>query len=109
MKPLREILRDADPVAHEPALPSSDVDRMRRTLLAERPIAGASWTRPALLAAAALAIVVAALADRSPARSQDVTGPTATPNDTATRRQLQFVTPGGTRVIWTFDSTFDMR
>jgi hypothetical protein len=24
-------------------------------------------------------------------------------------RQLQFVTRGGTRVIWTFDSTFDVR
>jgi hypothetical protein len=25
------------------------------------------------------------------------------------RRQLQFATPGGTRIIWTFDSDFSVR
>ena len=111
MKSLREILRDADPFPGEPPLDSSDVDRMRRVVLAERRDPRPSWTRPALVAAAA-AIVVAAVADRWPASgrsTKDMPAQVDAPIDAAARRQLQFVTPGGTRVIWTFNSTLDMR
>jgi hypothetical protein len=29
-------------------------------------------------------------------------------HEEAERRQLQFVTPGGTRIIWTFNSEFEL-
>jgi hypothetical protein len=34
---------------------------------------------------------------------------TALLEDNGERRQLQFATPGGTRIIWVFNSEFEMR
>jgi hypothetical protein len=108
MKPLQTRLRDADPVAHEPPLSEADVERMRRAVMAgvdtQEPVFGA-WRRM-VLAAAMAAVVLAGLTSvarrLTPVPSverTDVAGQPAT-------RQLQFATPGGTRVIWFFNPEF---
>jgi hypothetical protein len=113
MKTLRTLLREGDPIDSEPVPPPHEVDRMRRVVLAA-PAAPRSWTRPKTAAAAgALGLIVGAAlwgtytaARRSPPVPVDRSEPSA---DVDERRQLQFVTPGGTRVIWVFDSSVDVR
>ena len=112
---LRTRLAGADPLEHEPGLSDADAARIRRAVLAtphEPETQRAFWPR-ALAVAGAVAIVIAGglfVGDqRPPAGSRDeaVTAPAPAPD--GERRQLQFATPGGTRVIWVFDSTFDLK
>ena len=116
MKRWQTLLRDGDPVHTEPALPEDSVDRIRRAvLMAETPPRSTSWTMR-LTVASALGLLVAAggwlhqaTGDRPlpPPPTGDGSG---TPSaDRGERRQLQFSTPGGTRVIWVFNSNFDKR
>jgi hypothetical protein len=115
MTTLSTLLRAGDPLASEPDLGTAEVERIRRAVLnAARPNRP-PVARTSLLLAAAIAIAAAALWDQrqapqsvelaAPVRVLDVAGAV----DRTGRRQLQFATPGGTRVIWVFDTGFDSR
>ncbi len=110
----RAALRETDPGAHA-QLSNDDAQAMRRAVLAALPARvgsdGRMWVQPLLLAATvALMIVTGAAAGRhasvEPAggSAQD----TAVATETPEMRQLQFATPGGTRIIWTFNSAFNL-
>ena len=125
---VRKWLMDADPLAHEQAPAAEDVERMRQRVIAaldERRPATTFGVRIAWAGAiGAVALVVAgALSWRSepePARAPAgiVAAPhqipaTAVsdrvePGQTGIRRQLHFATPGGTRIIWVFNSDFKL-
>lgn len=116
MHELRTRLQQADPLAHEPAPSSSDIDTMRRVVLAAMSTPP-WWPRPALVAATIAVTLVAsvALGRRLPATRPGApnrgaaAGPAqGAPPATPTRRQLQFATPGGTRIIWVFNSDFTL-
>jgi hypothetical protein len=113
MTDLRERLKNADPTVDEGQLSDVDAQRMRRVIVdaaRERTSTGAigwktSW------AALALVVAVSAVAGIARWREPHVDAPLAPTSDRAptTResiRQLQFVAPGGTRVIWIFNADF---
>lgn len=114
------MLQEADPVRAAPALSTADAREIRRAML------GAVEAAPSLffprtlpLAALVVVMIVAgATAGRRlsapPAlRTADRTGDPAadpqSPGSNIERRQVQFATPGGTRIIWTIDPNFEMR
>jgi hypothetical protein len=112
MNSVRSRLLASDPLNEEPELPRTDVERIRQHLRQVTPVR----RRPVLtIRAGSIAVLCVAtlsvcsypfIAARWTSESQ---GPVATLNDHISngdtgRRQLQFVTPGGTRVIWVFDT-----
>mgnify|MGYP003578189613 CR=1 FL=1 len=115
---LHDRLVSSDPLTTEPLPPSPDLQRMRRTILAEATRATsppASWRQPAWIAAAiALVAIVAGVLlpvrapGGAPPPSFDDDGVAARASlDAAPRRQLQFVTAGGTRIIWILNEELD--
>jgi hypothetical protein len=125
MDNLTKLLRDADPLTlsqEDAELSPADAQQMRRAVLAEArqsPAASPVWRRPLALAAAVILIVglVGISGDR---RSVPVpVGPEPTDkgplsafsngSDDDARRQLQFSTPGGTRIIWVFDQNLRLQ
>lgn len=114
MKHIRELLEDADPLRHEPELSAADAEGMRRAIVsssrsAEQRIS--FWPRAFALAAAILMVVaIGALGvRRQPAQEKSVApAQTVIEPDAGERRQLQFSTPGGTRIIWTLDPHFKL-
>ena len=110
---MRALLQAADPLRSEPALSRPDVERMRQAVLnAEPPTAPLTlWPRTFAAAALVVLLVIAgAIASRDNGRPVEPGGATkvAAPSDPAERRQLQFETPGGTRIIWTIDPEFKL-
>jgi hypothetical protein len=111
-------LRDADPLAHEGSLSPADAQAIRHQMVATAAEADTRLTawQPTLIA---VAVVVTLAATASLARWRSgPSRPSASPDGGLTasdplagqspvRRQLQFATPGGTRVIWVFDSRFE--
>lgn len=98
MKTLQELLKDGDPLAHEPGLGGADAHAMRRVVVAAADEATPPnlW-RQAMLMTAMAALMLAAIV--SVARRQasvPVTGRALPP------AEVEFSTPGGTRVIWQF-------
>lgn len=113
MKTLKAVLEHADPLRDEPSLSTNDARVMRRTILGavETP-APLSFPRALPVAALVAVMVVAGMAagrritvSPAPAASRAVD---ALPADDE-RRQVQFATPGGTRIIWTIDPNFQLR
>jgi hypothetical protein len=114
MTDLTTLLHDGDPVREDAGLSPVDAERMRRVVvsaaIASVPMR-APWLRPfAIAAIGALLVVVGTMTghrvivERAPAPM--TTTPVALPDESAAdgeRRQLQFSTPGGTRIIWIFD------
>jgi hypothetical protein len=112
-------LREGDPLSREAGLSAEDAAAMRRAIVAavdRQPSRAAAWPRPLMFAATLAATIVAGVLVRTrfpsprPAavRSQVATPPAggaAAPD--VERRQLQFSTPGGTRIIWVFDPEFN--
>lgn len=109
---LTRLLQDADPVHEEGQLGSDDAQRIRRTVLAALPEQSPTrtpWHRPFALAAVALLFLALGTMAGHRVLTRRVPVPPAA--DLAVvdgqgggeRRQLQFSTPGGTRVIWIFD------
>jgi hypothetical protein len=97
--------------------------RLRRSVVAEAAAAVRArhrWSLAFLLTAASLtaasaALVVSAVtalpgATASPAGDQGIAAESvpATPPGGG-RQQLQFATPGGTRIIWVFDAEFEVK
>ena len=120
MKSIEQLLKDADPLRIEPPLDAAEIERMRRTVLtAARDAATTplSW-RYLVFVASMAAIVIAAvatLARREPAADAEIAGGGAGGNARGSialdevvtpARQMQFLTPGGTRVIWIFNPDF---
>ena len=111
---LRALLRDADPVSHEPGLSADAIAEMRRAVLSAVPDDGRHapvHSRFFTLAAAAALVVVASIAIvkwPETFRAKPVSEPAAV-SGSGERRQMQFATPGGTRIIWTFDPAFQLK
>ena len=113
MTDIRSLLQEADPLGeplaeHEALTPDVAQVIRQALLVAARDAVPAAplWRRPFALAAvaAALAIVSGIVGHRSGAATEDTLPVVA---DGAAGevdcRQLQFATPGGTRIIWVFD------
>lgn len=112
MNSLRDQLRDADPVPREPGLSPETVASLRRAMIAaahaapDRPVV---WGRQLAMAACLTVIVLTGViaARRVPTAIRD--GSTSLPAAVAEQRtQVQFSTPGGTRIIWTLDPGFQL-
>jgi hypothetical protein len=111
IKDVRSLLAEADPLRAEPALSEDEASRMRRAVVAaaaERQTPALFWPRVFAVAALAVLMVMAgSLGERRTVPiepSEAAAGADAPTVDE--RRQLQFSTPGGTRIIWTLDPQF---
>jgi hypothetical protein len=112
MKDLRAVLEAADPLRDEPSLSTTDARDIRRQILAgATPLA---MTFPTAFPVAALIVVmlvagIAAGRRFAPAAPRPAAEAAARMPENRERRQVQFATPGGTRIIWTIDPNFNMR
>jgi hypothetical protein len=122
MSSWKDRLREADEaLARE--LSTEESQRLKRTVLAAVP-AGArarGWSLPFALTAGSLAATSAALvltalltssgsqATVADERAAAIDEPADGQQTDGARRQLQFATPGGTRIIWVFDSDFEVK
>jgi len=115
-----ELLRDADPLAHEERLSPDEASRMRRAIVAAARDRSTDvpgwWPTPMMVAATVAATLVAGVSVERwlPRRDRAIGNPAARaaaistlPAASRERRQLQFASPGGTRIIWVFDSDFN--
>lgn len=117
-------LRDADPGAAA-EMRQADVDRLRNAVLATareaRTVRPAFLPRAFVMTAGVLLIVCAGMLAGLQSVTRDDDGraagvpasdvaPAADDGSVAVeRQQLQFSTPGGTRIIWVFDSQFEIK
>ena len=115
MKDLKTVLRDADPAAGDRGLSPLEIDTMRHLVVeaARRPdVMRTHWHRPlavvtmVVLTLAAGVVAGLRLPQREPAANPS---PVVVRSNPVERRQLQFSTPGGTRIIWVFDPEFDLK
>ena len=111
MTPLREQLLEADPLAFESPISRDEIDRMRQAMLvaaADAPVVRVPWFA---VAATTLAVVAGIFVTRSEPTSVARMDPRGADAGVATvaLRQLQFATPGGTRVIWMFNPELELR
>jgi hypothetical protein len=108
----QRLLRDGDPAAGA-RLTAPQAERMRRAVVAaagEAQDEPFPWYRPLAMAALVVLMLGVGAAVGQRAEWADVPPPgTALLEDNSERRQLQFATPGGTRIIWVFNSEFEMR
>ena len=109
----RAVLREAVDAGAKP-LASDDAVAMRRAVVAAARDVGQGprrW-RPLALAATVLLMIglgtAAGLRFQAVGRRVDRTGRVA-PVPAGEQRQLQFATPGGTRIIWVFNSELDLK
>jgi hypothetical protein len=114
MTTLKARLFEGDPAA-EAGLSAGDVQEMRRVVVAAAatPAAAPAWWGHSLAVAALIAVMIGAglVAGRRAADRERLIAPIAVeaPAPEGERRQLQFSTPGGTRIIWVFDSEFQLK
>lgn len=120
MTNLKTLLTDGDPVREEGELSAADALRMRRRIVAAAPessVVRTPWQRPfAMAGIGALVAVVGAIAGHrrivDPVPATPATEPLAAIGGSSMgdeRRQLQFATPGGTRIIWIFDQNLHLQ
>jgi hypothetical protein len=114
MKDLSGWLRAADAAADGCAMTDDEVAAMRRAVVETARAARAephAWQRPVALAAtAALTLAMGVLVGHQTSRPEPrVYDPPSPGASIETPRQLQFSTPGGTRIIWVFDPEFDLK
>ena len=110
MTDLHTRLRDADPLRFEQGLDGPAREAMRRAVVAAaeaKPAAVRYWRQSFALAAVAVVAVVGASAAYRFAEQRASRGVVA---DAAPSppTQVQFRTPGGTRIIWTLDPSFHL-
>ena len=105
---LNELLRATDPLAREQGLSEEEVRTLRQKVVLPAVAPRPGWW-PGTLAVAGsviLALVVGAIAGlRLAPGSPESPRPQATAYES---RQLQFETPGGTRVIWVLNPALDL-
>ena len=120
MTDLKTLLTDGDPVRNDGELSPPDALRMRRLIVAaaaEPPVVRTPWQRPfAIAAVGALVAVVGTIAGHRRIVDPVPAAPSAEPlvviggsSIGDERRQLQFATPGGTRIIWIFDQNLRLQ
>ena len=120
MTDLKTLLTAGDPVRKEGELSPADATRMRRLIVAAAPepsVVRTPWQRPfAIAALGALVAVVGAIAghrrvvDSVPAtQATEAVAAIGGSSIADERRQLQFATPGGTRIIWIFDQNLRLQ
>ena len=106
--PIKTALKADDPVAHDAELSSSEIDAMRsRIVTAASGAQSVGWLPGPLTVGATLAVTLAIavfIGTRlaPPAVRDLVVAPASEP------RQVQFETPGGTRVIWVLNPNLDL-
>jgi hypothetical protein len=119
---VRKLLNDGDPLREDAGLAPVDAERMRRVIVSaahESAPVRTPWLRPFAITAVGLLLVVVATmtGDRVTIAPAPAPAPTA-PDPLAAvgggagdgeRRQLQFATPGGTRIIWIFDQNLRLQ
>jgi hypothetical protein len=109
MKTLADQLRDGDPLADGDRLSATDVAEMRRRVLVaipDGPPRVPFWSRAAAVTAAVLLALAAGAGTVERTPTPPETPAAAAPPEP---RQLQFATPGGTRIIWVFDPDFSLQ
>ena len=121
MKDVGQWLRDADPLGpldngrEDPGLSTADAHAIRRamwTALDTRTPAPLWWPHPlAIAATVALTLATGVIVGRRLPPPRNAPDPTAMAHADGAAldgglRQLQFATPGGTRVIWVFNPDF---
>jgi hypothetical protein len=116
MKTLHQLLHEGDPVGRETDLTPEEADGMRRAVLGAAGLAHARRRTVRVMLAVGFSVAIGlgawlsrvSVFPQVPSRDS---GQRAVPADVAKsgRHQLQFASPGGTRIIWVFDSHFDVR
>ena len=105
MKDLRSRLLQGDPLLREGELSGAESRRLREHILASK-IAPKNSYSSLMFPVAAMLLVMAAGSGWWVRTSI----PEAAPESTQMRtRQLQFSTPGGTRILWTFNDDLELR
>jgi hypothetical protein len=116
MRDIRSWLKEGDPLKIDPALAPDDVRAIRRAVVAEagggRPVSR-WWPGPLATAAMLTAAVIAGISigRMLPARPTTGAGVTTAADERPQeieRRQVQFTTPGGTHIVWVFNSDFGL-
>jgi hypothetical protein len=116
MTRIGDALRAADPLRDDPSLQPDDVRAIRRLVIetARREGHGSFfWFQPVAVAAVVVLMIsvgitagrrlpAVASAPGSQARARSL-------DREVEPRQLQFATPGGTRIIWIFDPQFSLK
>jgi hypothetical protein len=120
----RTVLREVDARSEEDRLSPEETEAMRRVVLATGSTTapdpkGWSWMRPMFVAATVVAMIAVGIVARrfdlsvapeAPSTTQAEVSPgTSAAVVVVPNRQLQFLTPGGTRIIWVFNSEFDLK
>jgi hypothetical protein len=107
MKRVADLLREGDPIAFDPDMPEADARRIRQQVLAHRGRArddrGALWRGVAVFASVGAAAVALGTWLGDAGLGGTPGGRVRLAVVTATEpppRQVQFVTPRGTRVVW---------
>ena len=113
------LLRDADPLRREEGLSQPAAADMRHAIVAasrEASRPAVWWPRPVMVAATVAVTLSAGVIigrafpvreTRAISAQPESSSSTAAVAANAQRRQLQFATPGGTRIIWVFDPDFN--
>jgi hypothetical protein len=112
MKKITELLRNNDPLADD-ALSQADVQSMRnlvRETARKALLVARWWPQPVGIGAIVILMLAVGITNggrlTAPERS---TAAVVMPEVQQERRQLQFATPGGTRIIWVFDPEFTLK
>src|ERR671924_118051 len=118
MKDIRSLLTEADPLRREPGLSEGEASRMRSVVVDSAKSAAAApilWSQAFAVAAVVVLMVIAGfvVGRRLPGVEQvpnsQLSDHVPVSGDGGERRQLQFATPGGTRIIWTLDPDFQLK
>ena len=120
MTELNKLLKDGDPLREGGELSPVDAERMRRVIVSaalESTPMRTPWLRPFAIATVGVLLVVVgtmtgdrATVDRAPAPvTTDPLAAIGASGGGEERRQLQFATPGGTRIIWIFDQNLRLQ
>ena len=120
MTDLHTLLNAGDPLREDAGLSPVDAERMRRVIVSaavESAPMRTPWLRPfAIAAVGALLVVVGTMTGHrmivEPVPAPVTSDPLAAIGGSAAgddRRQLQFATPGGTRIIWIFDQNLRLQ
>lgn len=108
---IRKLLRRGDPAGDGETLPPDEVASLRRKILAAVPPEPSRGWRPAWalgLGVAAAAVLVSVVVFMPRTQPEKVLPTQEAHTQERAVQQIQFVTPGGTRVIWTLDPDFDV-
>ena len=105
MKDLRSRLMQGDPLLREGELSGSESRHLRAQVLAAKPASKGRYSN--LMVPIAAMLLCMAVGSGWLVRTSV---PDTAPESTQVRtRQLQFSTPGGTRILWTFNDNFELR